>query len=65
MGPGESFFRLVLSAATSDPLIFSGPHNGRYPVHSTSALLEKKYQYVGKLIAISIVQGGPGPSCFT
>ena len=33
-------------------------------LHNTTALLEKHYLYVGKLIAMSLTEGGPGPACF-
>ena len=33
-------------------------------MHNTSVVLDKHYLYVGKLIAISLTQGGSGPACF-
>lgn len=63
-GPRREFFRLALAASIGDPTLFSGSASKRVPVHNTSALLEKHYLFVGYLISMSIVQGGPGPACF-
>lgn len=62
-GPRREFFRLALGAAISDPSLFSGPPSSRYLVHNTSALLEKCFLLIGKLMAISLTQGGCGPAC--
>lgn len=62
-GPRREFFRLAVGAATSDPSLFSPPPS--VLVKNTSALVNKEFLYVGKLIAMSIVQGGPGPASFS
>ena len=63
-GPKREFFRLALAAATSDPALFSGPCDRRVVQHNTTALLRKEFRHVGKLISMSVIQGGPGPMCF-
>ena len=63
-GPKREFFRLALSACMVDPLLFTGAGGNKVPVHNTTALLQKHYKFVGFLISMSLVQGGPGPECF-
>ena len=63
-GPKREFFRLALSSCTTDPSLFAGPVSCKVPVHNTTALLQKHYKFVGYIIAMSLVQGGPGPICF-
>lgn len=62
-GPRREFFRLALSAATADPTLFSGPARNRVILHSTAAYIQQHFLYVGKLISMSLSQGGPGPAC--
>ena len=33
-------------------------------LHNTTALFQTHYKFVGYIIAMSLVQGGPGPICF-
>ena len=57
------FFRLGLEACIGDPSLFTGAPFSIVPMHNTTTLLQKHYKYVGYLMAMSIVQGGPGPTC--
>ena len=61
-GPKREFFRLALEACMNDPSLFTG--RSKVPLHNTTALLQNHFQYVGYIIAMSLVQGGPGPVCF-
>ena len=63
-GPKREFFRLALSSSIADPSLFRGHGSSKVPVHNTTALLQQHYKFVGFLISMSIVQGGPGPMCF-
>ena len=63
-GPKREFFRLSLSSAVADPSLFTEHNYCKVPIHNTAALLQKHYKFVGFLISMSIVQGGPGPMCF-
>ena len=39
-----------------------GPENCRIPVHN----MEKRtFKYIGQMMAVSAVQGGPGPQCLS
>ena len=62
-GPKRKFLRLALSAAIGDPTLFSGPARNRVILHSTAACIQQHFLYVGKLISMSLCQGGPGPAC--
>ena len=59
-------FVLCKFEGLSDPNLFveSVVGNGFVPAHSTTGLINKHYIYIGNLISMSIVQGGPGPTCF-
>ncbi|XP_041823237.1 G2/M phase-specific E3 ubiquitin-protein ligase-like [Melanotaenia boesemani] len=42
--------------------IFDGPEQSRYLVYNSTAIREDEYSLAGKMIAMSIVHGGPGPN---
>ncbi|XP_023816305.1 G2/M phase-specific E3 ubiquitin-protein ligase-like [Oryzias latipes] len=42
--------------------IFDGPEDRRYLVYNSTAIREDEYSLAGKMIATSIVHGGPGPN---
>ena len=62
-GPKREFFRLGLSTVFKDNTLFSGSMQHRIPTRNASAVLVKAFIHVGWLMALSIVQGGPGPKC--
>ena len=62
-GPKREFLCLALSAAIGDLTLFSGPARNRVILHSTAACIQQHFLYVGKLISMSLCQGGPGPAC--
>ena len=57
-GPRREFFRLGISAAISDPSLFTGADHSRAVVHSTTICVKQHYKYVGNLISMSLAQGG-------
>lgn len=63
-GPKHEFFHLCLLSAMCNPTLFKGRNVATVPTHSMSGLMGQHFHYVGNLIAMSIVHGGPGPSCF-
>lgn len=63
-GPKSEFFRLALLSSIADPSLFRGHGSSKVLVHNTTTLLQQHYKFVGFLISMSIVQGGPGPMCF-
>ncbi|KAF3850672.1 hypothetical protein F7725_012444 [Dissostichus mawsoni] len=59
-GPRQEFLTLLMSFLQSQP-IFEGPPQSRYLVYNAAAIREDEYFMAGKMIAVSIVHGGPGP----
>lgn len=64
-GPKREFFRLALESCIGNSSLFTGSTYEKVLLHNTTALLQKHYKYVGHICAMSIVQGGPGPMCFS
>ncbi|XP_023814808.1 G2/M phase-specific E3 ubiquitin-protein ligase-like isoform X3 [Oryzias latipes] len=59
-GPKREFLSLLMKELKKRP-IFDGPMESRYLVYNSTAILEDEYYLAGKMIAVSIVHGGPGP----
>ncbi|XP_039460019.1 G2/M phase-specific E3 ubiquitin-protein ligase-like [Oreochromis aureus] len=59
-GPRREFLALLMSHLRNRP-IFDGPPDHRYLVYHSRAAMEDKYFLAGKMIAVSIVNGGPPP----
>ncbi|XP_039527427.1 G2/M phase-specific E3 ubiquitin-protein ligase-like [Pimephales promelas] len=59
-GPRRELLTLLMSCLQNRP-IFDGPPYRRYLVYNSVAVREDEYFLAGKMIAVSIVHGGPGP----
>ncbi|XP_013888230.1 G2/M phase-specific E3 ubiquitin-protein ligase [Austrofundulus limnaeus] len=59
-GPRREFLTLLMSQLRNRP-IFDGPPERRYLVCNSRAAREDEFFLAGKMIAVSIVQGGPAP----
>ncbi|XP_053367988.1 G2/M phase-specific E3 ubiquitin-protein ligase-like isoform X2 [Clarias gariepinus] len=59
-GPRRELLTLLMSCLQYRP-IFDGPPSSRYLVYNSVAVREDEYFLAGKMIAVSIVHGGPGP----
>ncbi|XP_076853469.1 G2/M phase-specific E3 ubiquitin-protein ligase-like [Brachyhypopomus gauderio] len=59
-GPRREFLTLLTSHLRNRP-IFDGPSENRYLVYNSRAAREDEYFLAGKMIAVSIVHGGPAP----
>ncbi|CAI5668462.1 G2/M phase-specific E3 ubiquitin-protein ligase-like isoform X2 [Oreochromis niloticus] len=59
-GPRREFLTLLMSHLRNRP-IFDGPPDRRYLVYNSRAAMEDEYFLAGKMIAVSIVNGGPAP----
>ncbi|CAI5671471.1 unnamed protein product [Oreochromis niloticus] len=59
-GPRREFLTLLMSHLRNRP-IFDGPPDHRYLVYNSRAAMEDEYFLAGKMIAVSIVNGGPAP----
>lgn len=60
-GHRREFFMLLINAIRENNSLLDGPSTNRVLRHNTTALQEELYLCVGKMIALSIVHGGPGP----
>jgi hypothetical protein len=60
-GPLREYFRLLLSATESNNLLLSGPEYSRTPTHNVCELERMSFFYIGVIIALSLVHGGPAP----
>ncbi|XP_076616603.1 G2/M phase-specific E3 ubiquitin-protein ligase-like [Chaetodon auriga] len=59
-GPTREFLTLLINRLRHRP-IFDGPLQSRYLVYNATAVREAEYFLAGKMIAVSIVHGGPAP----
>ncbi|XP_073318230.1 G2/M phase-specific E3 ubiquitin-protein ligase-like [Pagrus major] len=59
-GPRREFLTLLMNHLRNRP-IFDGPPEKRYLVYNPSAVREDEYYLAGKMIAVSVVHGGPAP----
>jgi len=60
-GPKREFFMLFMNSLNSQESLFEGPLDKRVLRHNTSSLDKHVYMIVGKIIALSVIHGGPGP----
>lgn len=63
-GPRREFFRLLTVAILSNSVTFEGYPSSVTPSHNLTALNNQSFYIAGKIIATSIIQGGPAPRCF-
>ena len=63
-GPMREFFTLIIDWMAS-PQLFCGSERQKYLSVNANYLSNDYYFYVGQLIAISTVHGGPGLRCFS
>ncbi|XP_059371129.1 uncharacterized protein LOC132108439 isoform X3 [Carassius carassius] len=59
-GPRREFLTLLMKHLKDRP-IFDGPEGHRFLVYNAKAVREDAYYLAGKMIAVSVVHGGPGP----
>ncbi|XDV52365.1 hypothetical protein PO909_021099 [Leuciscus waleckii] len=59
-GPRREFLTLLMKHLKDRP-IFDGPEGHRFLVYNANAVREDEYYLAGKMIAVSVVHGGPGP----
>lgn len=64
-GPLREFFHILVSSIAHNHLLFAGEEGNRVPTHNILELEKRSYFYVGEILAVSIVHGGPAPSFFT
>ena len=62
-GPRREFFTIVLHellSPSATPRLFEGRNNKFLPMHNTDAIRANLYKVAGRIVATSIIQGGPG-----
>ncbi|KAK1892533.1 G2/M phase-specific E3 ubiquitin-protein ligase [Dissostichus eleginoides] len=59
-GPRRELLSLLMKNLKDRP-IFDGPDGRRFLVYNANAVREDGYYLAGKMIAVSVVHGGPGP----
>ena len=60
-GPRREFFMLFMSSLNWQESLLEGPRDRRIMRHNTKALDDDVYRTIGKIVALSIIHGGPGP----
>lgn len=64
-GPMREYLNLLVAALARKNSLFCGPMSARTPMHSVLDLDNNYFFYIGRIIAISFLYGGPAPSFFT
>ncbi len=63
-GPKRELLRLLMNAIISNNSLFEGHMESRFLRHNIIELKKKTYFYIGQVLALSLVHGGPTPSFF-
>ncbi|XP_059214157.1 G2/M phase-specific E3 ubiquitin-protein ligase-like [Centropristis striata] len=63
-GPTREFLTLLIDTMKTRR-IFEGKDNAKYLSFDSKALEDDEYFHVGRMIAVSMVHGGPGPRCLS
>ena len=64
-GPRREFFHLLLFNLFKFSGLFAGYPVNVTPLHNVQAVESKKFFTAGKMLCMSLIQGGEAPSCFT
>ena len=62
--PLREFLYLLLSSISRNNSLFCGDETSRVPTHNIVELEKRTYYHVGKMIAVSLIRGGPAPRFF-
>ena len=62
--PRQEFFMLLMEALNSQEVLLSGEPTRRILKYNTQALDHEVHHTIGKMIALSIIHGGPAPTFF-
>ena len=61
-GPLREFFHLLVNEIAKKNVLFRGDGNRRVPRHCVGELKKKTFFIVGKMLALSLMHGGPAPT---
>ena len=64
-GPLREFLYRLMLALSQNEMLFCGPTTSRVPRHNLVELERRTYFYIGVIIALSLIHGGPGPQFFS
>ena len=64
-GPRREFFHLLIGSIAGNNHLFCGDETSRVPMHNMMELGKRTYYYVGMMLALSLVHGGPSPKFFS
>lgn len=64
-GPLREFFHILMTSLSENNNLFCGPGDSRTPRKNVIEFQKKSFYQVGKMIAISLVHGGPAPHFFS
>ncbi|XP_072572064.1 G2/M phase-specific E3 ubiquitin-protein ligase-like isoform X1 [Paramormyrops kingsleyae] len=63
-GPTREFLTLLMDSIKTRR-VFEGKDNAKYLSFDSKAAEDNEYFHIGRMIAVSIVHGGPGPRCLS
>lgn len=63
-GPRREFFFRMIEEMGKQNMLFEGPDECRTPKHNLLALRQNKFYLMGKIVALSVLNGGPAPKFF-
>lgn len=64
-GPLREYLHLLVGGVARNNSLFVGDETSRAPAHNIAEVDRKTYYFVGVILAMSIVHGGPAPCFFT
>ena len=64
-GPKREFFFQIMEAMGNQHMLLGGPKGSCTPKHNVMALQSKQFYLIGKIIALSVLNGGPAPKFFS
>lgn len=64
-GPRREFLRLLMKAVSEQSSLLVGLPTRKVLLHNALAMSKGHYRCMGEMIVMSLIQGGPGPACFS
>ena len=64
-GPKREFFQRLMKAVFQSQTMFTGWPCHTVPVHNITSIASNHFFLVGEMIAMSLIQGGQAPACFS
>ena len=64
-GPLREYFTILMRCIAQNNSLFCGKENSRVPMHNMLELERRTFYFIGSIVALSLVHGGPAPSFFS